>query len=62
MRLSWLSGLIAEYSSILTKGLYVQHSSEVHANAAETLAAVTRIAPSALASKLASPKFAPHSL
>lgn len=43
---------------MLTKGLYVQHSSEVHANAAETLAAVTRIAPSALASKLASPKFA----
>jgi serine/threonine-protein phosphatase 6 regulatory subunit 3 len=37
--------------------LFVQNSSEVHANAAETLSAITRIAQSALASKLASPKF-----
>ncbi|KAL3699775.1 hypothetical protein R1sor_017797 [Riccia sorocarpa] len=36
---------------------YLRYSSEVHANAAETLSAVTRIAPSALASKLASPTF-----
>jgi serine/threonine-protein phosphatase 6 regulatory subunit 3 len=35
----------------------VQNSSEVHANAAETLSAITRIAQSALASKLASPKY-----
>ncbi len=37
--------------------LFVQNSSEVHANAAETLSAITRIAQSALASKLASPKY-----
>jgi uncharacterized protein (DUF2336 family) len=37
--------------------LLMQNSSEVHANAAETLSAVTRIAPSALASKLSSPKY-----
>lgn len=40
----------------------VQNSSEVHANAAETLSAVTRIAPSALASKLSGPKYVLYAL
>jgi hypothetical protein len=34
---------------------FVQNSSEVHANAAETLSAITCIPQSALATKLASP-------
>jgi hypothetical protein len=34
---------------------FLQNSSEVHANAAETLSAITRIPQSALATKLASP-------
>jgi hypothetical protein len=36
---------------------FLQNSSEVHANAAETLSAITRIPQSALATKLASPMF-----
>ncbi|CAM6102963.1 unnamed protein product [Calypogeia fissa] len=53
--LQWLAD--TDLLEMLVDKLSPPHSSEVHANAAETLAAVTRIAPSALASKLASPKF-----
>ncbi|KAG6548720.1 hypothetical protein Mapa_009875 [Marchantia paleacea] len=53
--LQWLAD--TDLLEMLVDKLSPPHSSEVHANAAETLSAVTRIAPSALASKLASPMF-----
>jgi serine/threonine-protein phosphatase 6 regulatory subunit 3 len=48
---------VVDFSAEAIFFLFVQNSSEVHANAAETLSAITRIAQSALASKLASPKY-----
>uniref|UniRef100_A0A7I4DLV2 Uncharacterized protein n=1 Tax=Physcomitrium patens TaxID=3218 RepID=A0A7I4DLV2_PHYPA len=51
----WLAD--TDLLEMLVDKLSPQHSSEVHANTAETLSAITRIAPSALASKLSSPKF-----
>ncbi|XP_024382791.1 uncharacterized protein [Physcomitrium patens] len=53
--LQWLAD--TDLLEMLVDKLSPPHSSEVHANVAETLSAVTRIAPSALASKLSSPKF-----
>ncbi|KAL2652053.1 hypothetical protein R1flu_020181 [Riccia fluitans] len=53
--LQWLAD--TDLLEMLVDKLSHPYSSEVHANAAETLSAVTRIAPSALASKLASPTF-----
>jgi serine/threonine-protein phosphatase 6 regulatory subunit 3 len=53
--LQWLAD--TDLLEMLVDKLSPPHSSDVHANAAETLSAVTRVAPSALASKLSSPKF-----
>ncbi|CAK9882631.1 unnamed protein product [Sphagnum jensenii] len=53
--LQWLAD--TDLLEMLVDKLSPLNSSEVHANAAETLSAITRIAQSALASKLASPKF-----
>ncbi|XP_024390594.1 uncharacterized protein [Physcomitrium patens] len=53
--LQWLAD--TDLLEMLVDKLSPPNSSEVHANAAETLSAVTRITPSALASKLSSPKF-----
>jgi serine/threonine-protein phosphatase 6 regulatory subunit 3 len=53
--LQWLAD--TDLLEMLVDKLSPPHSSDVHANAAETLSAVTRVAPSALASKLSSPKY-----
>ncbi len=50
----WTSGSSASVSEVIFCE-FVQNSSEVHANAAETLSAITCIPQSALATKLASP-------
>ncbi|KAJ7539347.1 hypothetical protein O6H91_11G088200 [Diphasiastrum complanatum] len=53
--LQWLAD--TDLLEMLVDKLSPPNSSEVHANAAETLSAVTRTAPSSLSSKLSSPRF-----